>query len=222
MLMIIAELIGYVASILIAFSLMMKNIIKLRLLNLVGAIAFTIYGFVIKAYPVLIVNAIIAFINIYYLYELYSRRDLFHLQVMRKGSQFAKMFIEFYRKDIDLFFPNIDEEEILNNPKATSIMIFRNLISVGLFIYEIEDSQIYIHVDYVTKEYRDLKNAQFLFGRMEEIFKNQPVKTLVTRSYYASHTKYLIKMGFKACADEPDKYVMNLNDFNGKNELKSR
>lgn len=215
--MIIAELIGYVASILIAFSLMMKNIIKLRLLNLIGAISFVIYGLIINAFPVLIVNLFVAMVNIYYLYELYKRKDLFHLQEMRQGSQFARMFIEHYRQDLDLFFPNINEEKFLNNPNIKCIMIFRNLISVGLFIYEINDTKVFIHVDYVTKEYRDLKNAQFLFERMDELFQDFPVKTLVTRSYYASHTNYLKKMGFKEIPDESGMFILELNNISKNN-----
>ncbi|ETI90196.1 YgjV family protein [Clostridium butyricum] len=64
------EYVGYVASILIGISMFMKNIVKLRFINLIGCILFTIYGFIIKAYPVAVVNLIIAFTNIYYLYKL--------------------------------------------------------------------------------------------------------------------------------------------------------
>ncbi|WP_455793389.1 YgjV family protein [Clostridium butyricum] len=64
------EYVGYAASILIGISMFMKNIAKLRFINLIGCILFTIYGFIIKAYPVAIVNLIIAFTNIYYLYKL--------------------------------------------------------------------------------------------------------------------------------------------------------
>ncbi|WP_294157255.1 YgjV family protein [uncultured Clostridium sp.] len=64
------EYVGYVASILIGISMFMKNIIKLRFINLIGCILFTVYGFIIKAYPVAIVNLIITFTNIYYLYKL--------------------------------------------------------------------------------------------------------------------------------------------------------
>lgn len=64
------EWVGYLASILIAISMFMKNIIKLRFINLIGCILFTIYGFIIKAYPVAIVNTIIAFTNIYYIYRM--------------------------------------------------------------------------------------------------------------------------------------------------------
>lgn len=64
------EWVGYLASILIALSMFMKNIIKLRFINLIGCILFTIYGFIIKAYPVAIVNTVISFTNIYYIYKM--------------------------------------------------------------------------------------------------------------------------------------------------------
>ncbi|WP_455808441.1 YgjV family protein [Clostridium butyricum] len=64
------EYVGYARSILIGISMFMKNIVKLRFINLIGCILFTIYGFIIKAYPVAVVNLIIAFTNIYYLYKL--------------------------------------------------------------------------------------------------------------------------------------------------------
>ena len=62
------EWVGYLASILIAISMLMKDMVKLRFINLVGCILFAIYGFTIGAYPVAIINVFITFINIYYLY----------------------------------------------------------------------------------------------------------------------------------------------------------
>jgi len=49
----------------------MKDIFKLRFINLMGCVLFVIYGLIIEAYPVAIANAIIVFINLYYLYKLY-------------------------------------------------------------------------------------------------------------------------------------------------------
>ena len=66
------EYVGYLASILIGISMFMKDIVKLRLINLSGAILFTVYGFIIKYYPVAIVNLIISFSNIYYLFKMYN------------------------------------------------------------------------------------------------------------------------------------------------------
>ena len=50
------EIFGYMASILIALSLMMSNIKRLRWINLFGAAALSFYGYFIDAFPVFILN----------------------------------------------------------------------------------------------------------------------------------------------------------------------
>ncbi|MBE6048525.1 MAG: YgjV family protein [Clostridium sp.] len=70
------EWIGYAASIAIGISMFMKDIVKLRLINLFGCILFSVYGFIIKSYPVAIVNAMISCTNIYYLYKLSKRKNI--------------------------------------------------------------------------------------------------------------------------------------------------
>ncbi|NKF49308.1 YgjV family protein [Shewanella sp. WXL01] len=65
------EWIGYLASVLVAVSLTMSDIKKLRWWNLLGAILFVAYGLAIGALPVALVNAFIACINVYYLNKLY-------------------------------------------------------------------------------------------------------------------------------------------------------
>ena len=67
------EAVGYIASVLVAVSLTMTSIIKLRIINMIGAIAFVIYGLLISAYPVALVTGIIVFINISNLYQIYRQ-----------------------------------------------------------------------------------------------------------------------------------------------------
>ena len=64
------ELVGYSAYILIAISLTMTDIYKLRIINSIGCLMFVIYGLNVGAYPVALANAIIIIINIYNLYKL--------------------------------------------------------------------------------------------------------------------------------------------------------
>jgi hypothetical protein len=63
------ELIGYLASVLLIISFLMKNIRTLRLVNSLGCIAFIAYGFLLQtSWPIVITNAFIVGANIYYLY----------------------------------------------------------------------------------------------------------------------------------------------------------
>lgn len=64
------ELYGYLGSALIAISLMMSDIRKLRWINLVGAGSFASYGLLINAWPVAILNGFIVLIDVVHLWQL--------------------------------------------------------------------------------------------------------------------------------------------------------
>lgn len=66
------EWLGYLASLIVLISLLMSSIVKLRWINLIGSALFSLYGFLIGALPVGIMNLGIVLINIYYLVKLYS------------------------------------------------------------------------------------------------------------------------------------------------------
>ncbi|HAS61257.1 MAG TPA: hypothetical protein DCS35_01010 [Vibrio sp.] len=68
------EIIGYAASIMVALSLTMKDIIKLRVLNFIGCALFAIYGVMIGAWPVTVTNGFIACVNVYYLMKIWSSK----------------------------------------------------------------------------------------------------------------------------------------------------
>ncbi|GGQ24313.1 YgjV family protein [Shewanella litoralis] len=65
------EWVGYLASVVVAISLMMSDIKKLRWWNLIGAVLFVAYGLAIDAFPVALVNFFIVLIDLYYLVKLY-------------------------------------------------------------------------------------------------------------------------------------------------------
>ncbi|MCF1428712.1 MAG: uroporphyrinogen decarboxylase [Shewanella sp.] len=68
------EITGYAASVMVAISLMMKDIIWLRWLNFTGCTLFVIYGVAISAWPVAGMNAFVACINIYHLIKIYRAK----------------------------------------------------------------------------------------------------------------------------------------------------
>lgn len=66
------EILGYAASIIVAVSLTMHSIVKLRVINLAGSFAFGTYGLLIGAYPVAVLNYFISVTNIYYLWKIHK------------------------------------------------------------------------------------------------------------------------------------------------------
>ena len=61
------EIIGYVASLLVVVSLAMTSVVRLRTISLVGSVAFVVYGVLISSVPILITNAAIAVLNVWFL-----------------------------------------------------------------------------------------------------------------------------------------------------------
>jgi len=67
------EVYGYLGSVLIALSLMMGDIRKLRWINLIGAGTFASYGLLIQAWPVALLNSFIVLIDVVHLWHIYRR-----------------------------------------------------------------------------------------------------------------------------------------------------
>jgi hypothetical protein len=194
------QIIGYVGSVLIALSLSMKNIRLLRRINLFGAFSFSMYGLLIGALPVFILNGYIVLIDIYYLYKMYKTKEEFKMvPVLDKKHNYLNLFLDYYLEDILKFFPKFDREKINN---FECFFILRDLRTIGLLIVEkISEKEIRIHLDYVIKDYRDLKSGKFLYKTEIQHFQSLGFEIISTESDVKEHIKYLINVGFEKSTD---------------------
>lgn len=101
------ELVGYVASFLVAFSLVMASIIRLRIVNLIGATIFATYGVLIGAIPVVLTNSIIVLINIVHLTRLFTGdvAAFRYRQIDATTDDQAAAFVAEYAQDVRKFYP---------------------------------------------------------------------------------------------------------------------
>lgn len=191
---IIYEIIGYVASVLIAVSLMMTAIIKLRVINLIGAATFSIYGILIGSIPVAAMNGFIVLINVYFLTQMFSSKEYFKLLQVKPGSHYLHYFISFYEDDIRKTQPDFKFE-----PKDNMVAVFvlRDMVPAGLILGELSpDGTLHVKLDYVIRNYRDFKIGRYVYGKRKDFFKKRGIKKLVSRSAESVHNKYLERMGF--------------------------
>ena len=100
----ILEIIGYVASVLVALSLMMSSIIRLRWYNLVGALLMSLYGFLLHSYPVGLLNLFIGIVDIYFLVQIYTRKSYFQLLTLDYHSDYLKYFLNVFRMMLKKIF----------------------------------------------------------------------------------------------------------------------
>lgn len=60
--------IGYAASVFIVMSFIVNNLKSVRIINMIGCLCFVIYGTYFEAWPVVIPNAILIVIQLYFLF----------------------------------------------------------------------------------------------------------------------------------------------------------
>ena len=190
------DILGYAASVLVAVSLTMSSLARLRALNLVGAALFAVYGWLMSAYPVLVVNGFIAVINVIYLAKMQpGRSEAFELlSIRRLDNRYLQRFLEFHRHDIGKFFPDFDPGTIVN-PRI--VFILRDMLPVGVVICEPDrDHDLVVRLDYVVPAYRDFRCAQYFYRSWSAVVDCPQARRFVARGGVDRHRSYLIKVGF--------------------------
>jgi hypothetical protein len=70
----LTEYLGYVASLVIMISFMMKNVITLRFINVIGGLLFIVYGVLLSmSIPIIATNTFVVGVNVYYLIKHYRK-----------------------------------------------------------------------------------------------------------------------------------------------------
>lgn len=189
------EFIGYAASILIAVSLMMSSILRLRIINLIGAVLFTVYGLLIRAYPVAAVNFVIILIDLYYLREMLAAREYFTLLEVKPDSEYLGYFLSYHRQDILRFLPDFTFQP---SPGQVIFFILRNLVPAGLVIGDLEPPDcLLVRLDYVIPGYRDFKTGRYVFGEQAAFFRLRGIRRVCSPPGSPAHRRYLERMGFQ-------------------------
>ncbi len=201
------EWIGYIGSIIVATSLTMASMLKLRWFNLVGSSIFTVYGLAIGAIPVALVNGFIVMINIYYLIKIYSTKDFFTVHKVEPSNEYVRNFTNFYKDSIPKDFPKFayskDEDNI-------TILVLRNMQVAAVFIgKQTEPGKLEILLDFATPQYRDFKTGDYLFNKNKHLFQEIGVSQLTVRPFSPQQIKYYLNVGF-AVQDNSNWYKKTL------------
>lgn len=211
------ELIGYLASALVAVSLLTSNVLRLRVLNLVGAVVFVIYAGLTHAWPVLAVNLFVAAIDLWHIVALKSRTDVFKLMPVATDNPLLGNFLAYHARGIWQFFPGFDLAA-LRGPRC--VFILRNLLPVGLFIYTEEAPEIRVHLDFVAEDYRDLKSARYLFSHPANAETFGGFTHFAAQSGSQRHAQYLRRMGFSEDAARPGHFKRTILQGSAATEAK--
>lgn len=199
------EIIGFVASAVVAISLMMRNVFWLRVINLIGGAIFTIYGIFIQSAPVAVMNAFVVCIDSYYLLQSFQK-DYFKILEVRPDGYYLKKFLTFYHDDILKFMPEFNGEI---EADAKVFFILSNMVPAGLLISRTHaDGTLWVEMDFAIPDYRDFKLGRFLYSHQAEVFDASQHERVYCQANTKTHQKYLKRMGFVLLQDST--YVLEL------------
>ena len=208
----IIEAIGYLGSALLIVSMTRTSILKLRVFGLVGSLVFLTYSLLIEAYPIAVVNVLIASVHIFFLRQLLSKRiEYFKILEVRPESRYLEYFLDFHAEEIRQFQPTFRYEPASDQVRA---FILRDLVPAGLFIgRNCADHSVEVELDFVIRQYRDFRVGEFLYSERSGVFRDPQCTQAWSPVGTTAHNEYLERMGFEltaTAAGEESRYVKDL------------
>lgn len=185
----IVELMGYVASVMVLISLLMSSVIKLRIINSVGALVYVIYALIIGSYPTALLNAGLILVNVYFLIKLLRARSVYSVCECDRKENGVEHFLNHYRGDISKYFP--DYTHRMEESDLTWV-VYADANPAGILIGSREGNAIRVRLDYSTPQFRDCSVGKFLYGQL----RSSGIRQLIADASSDAHKAYLKKMGF--------------------------
>lgn len=195
------ELIGYLGSILVVVAMLMSSVVKLRVINSIGAVIFAVYALIIQSYPTALMNICLVIINIYNLMKLKKTDQHFDLIDGKKTDAFLGYILDYYKDDIRTYFPEWNSKD---DKADIAYIICCDAVPAGVLLGQTKaEGVVDIILDYSTPAYRDCSVGRYLYSKLPMY----GTHTLTFSKESEKHEQYLKKMGY---IKENGIYVKNL------------
>jgi hypothetical protein len=200
------DMIGWIGSALLVWSLLQARILRLRALNLVGCLVLIGYNAALAVWPMVGLNVVLTVINVWYLRKLIAtRHDDQTYEVVPVGVRdaFLAHTLRVHARDIARFNPDFRWDA--RTAAGDAFLVLRADEVVGVVLSHAEAGNIaQIDLDYVTQRFRDLTPGEFVFRR-STLFTDRGYRRVVTPPGMVA--PYYHRLGFRP---DGDTYVLDL------------
>jgi hypothetical protein len=158
------DIVGWVGSAVLVWSLLQSRILRLRLFNLVGSLVLLFFNAAIQVWPMVGLNAVLAVINIVHLRRLLATRHddkAYTVVEVRPDDEYLAHLLRTHAADIARFNPGFRYD---NGGEA--LLILHGDETVGVVIVkDAGDGVARVELDYVTERFRDFSPGEFVYRR---------------------------------------------------------
>lgn len=160
------EVIGWIGSAVLVWSLLQTQLHRLRVINLVGCIVLIGYNTVNHVWPMVGLNIVLAAINVFYLARMSrEKHDAGAFEVLQVAGDdtYLRHVLRVHEADIRRFNP-----EFVYDPFSgdVSYLVLKGDETVGVVIgRDAGNGTAQLLLDWVTPRYRDLSPGEFILGK---------------------------------------------------------
>lgn len=197
--MTVLDMVGWIGSAILVWSLLQTRILRLRLINLVGCLILIAFNAIAGVWPMFGLNVVLALINLYYLRSMMaSRHSVSSYAVVQvdTADAYLRYLMALHAADISTFTPGFDPAQ---ERSGEAYLILRGDETVGyVLLHDAGSGVAQIDLDYVTPRYRDFTPGEFVFRRSRLLADKGYVRVVSPRGTSAS---YYRSIGFSEVGD---------------------
>lgn len=193
------EVLGWVGSAIVVWSLLQTRILRLRVLNLTGCAVSVVYAALGSVWPVLGLNLVLCFINIYHLRKLTATKETeraYSVVTVNPEDPYLQFLLNKHAKDIAATSPTFAAESV-KTPATEAHLVLHEDETVGMvLIHNDSNGNARVLLDYVSPRFRDFTPGRYLF-RDSGLLKSRGYTTVIAPAPSNPQTvKYYQALGF--------------------------
>jgi hypothetical protein len=200
------DVLGWVGSALLIYSLMQARVLRFRLLNLLACVILVVFNAMLGIWPMVAMNVVLSGINLWFIRRLASERhsDL-AFEVLEVGplDEYLRHTLRVHADDIDRFQPGFVWDGAA--PGRTAYLVQRGDETVGVvLVRDAGDRVAQVELDYVTPRFRDFSPGEFVYRR-SGLFRDRGFRKVITPAGMVA--PYYGRLGMRR---EGESYVLDV------------
>ena len=194
------DIIGWVGSALLIYSVMQARVLRFRVLNLAASAILTGFNAALEIWPMVAMNVALCGINAWHIRALIgTRHDEAAYDVLEVGPQdeYLRHVLRVHSADILKYQPDFVWDGAAEGSVAFLIQRADETVGVVL-VHDAGDGVAHVVLDYVTQRYRDFSPGEFVWRR-SNVLRERGFRTVVTPERMVA--PYYERLGFKPLAN---------------------
>jgi len=191
------DAIGWGGSALLVWSLMQSKVLRLRILNTVGAAVLVVYNVLIEAWPLVALNVVIIGVNVLQMWRLRGpilSATGYDLVEVDPQDDYLRHVLRVHEEDLRRFTPDLIWDPAA--PGGIALLVLRGNETVGvLLLRQTAPDTVQVQLDYVTPRYRDLSPGRYVYGG-SDWFASRGIRRILANEQMVHFEEYFTRMGF--------------------------